>query len=213
VIFKACHQNNNLLQALLGNIQLGMLEAGDKPAVISRLNHIAQVLDKLDRTNGELMLFGKSIKEPLESIVLNELIRTCLQPYNSMISSLNIRCIFDPRTPPVSVRTRRSALTQILDNVIINAVQALSEIIKEDKTLHIRLEKLDDLSRISVSDNGCGMDSDALANIYQKGFTTKKTGAGIGMFLARKFCEDIGAAIDVHSNVNHGTTVSIDINH
>ena len=62
---------------------------------------------------------------------------------------------------------------------------------------------------VEVADTGVGMDEDALARIFEPYFSTKATGTGLGLTIAKRNVELNGGTIDVRSERGRGTTVTI----
>ena len=62
---------------------------------------------------------------------------------------------------------------------------------------------------VRITDDGPGIPEDVLAQIYERDFTTKGTGSGIGLYVARALVEMHAGRIDVVSRVGHGTEVAV----
>ena len=62
---------------------------------------------------------------------------------------------------------------------------------------------------IEVEDTGVGMDEEALARVFEPYFSTKTTGTGLGLPIARRNIELNGGTIDVESEKGRGTLVTI----
>jgi signal transduction histidine kinase len=115
-----------------------------------------------------------------------------------------IRTIIETRA---MITADESQIEQVLINLIKNAIES----VPENKTPEIQLlisEQAHEL-RISVSDNGIGMNDEVLANIYVPYFTTKKEGQGIGMSLCRQFVLANKGKIYIASTPEQGTTVQL----
>jgi signal transduction histidine kinase len=67
----------------------------------------------------------------------------------------------------------------------------------------------DDDVRIRVSDTGGGMDPDALARAFEPYFSTKASGTGLGLPIAKRNVELSGGTITIHSERGRGTTVEL----
>jgi signal transduction histidine kinase len=65
--------------------------------------------------------------------------------------------------------------------------------------------------RLTVADSGSGMDPDALRRIFEPYFSTKATGTGLGLTIAKRNVELNGGQIYVDSSPGKGTTVTIDL--
>ena len=69
----------------------------------------------------------------------------------------------------------------------------------------------DDRVRISISDTGAGMDADALARAFEPYFSTKASGTGLGLPIAKRNVELSGGTIAMTSQFGNGTTVEISL--
>jgi signal transduction histidine kinase len=65
--------------------------------------------------------------------------------------------------------------------------------------------------RLSVADTGTGMDAEALRRIFEPYFSTKTTGTGLGLTIAKRNVELNGGRILVESAPGKGTTVTIEL--
>ena len=65
--------------------------------------------------------------------------------------------------------------------------------------------------KIEVIDNGCGIGADTIGKVFDEHFTTKTLGrgSGLGLALCRALIHEGGGCIDLTSNVDEGTTVSL----
>ena len=62
---------------------------------------------------------------------------------------------------------------------------------------------------VEISDTGVGMDQEALNRIFEPYFSTKATGTGLGLTIAKRNVELNGGTIDVRSDRGAGTTVTL----
>jgi two-component system sensor histidine kinase HydH len=65
--------------------------------------------------------------------------------------------------------------------------------------------------RITVADRGEGIAADALAHIFDPYFTTRRTGSGLGLPIARNIIEGLGGTIAVTSRLGQGTHIHIEL--
>ncbi len=113
-------------------------------------------------------------------------------------------------SPPILVRASVSQLTQVLYNILLNAVQAMPS----GGVLSLRAEAGPDRCRLTVGDTGPGIDPQVLPRIFEPFFTTKdrpensgeSTGMGLGLALARSVMESLGGGIAVESRPGRGAT-------
>lgn len=99
-------------------------------------------------------------------------------------------------------------IEQVLINMIINSIQALQG--KSDKTITLS-SNMNDKGRvvIKIHDNGTGIPPEVQEKIFIPFFSTKSSGSGIGLSLARQILRAHGGNIRVQSKPNEGTTFSL----
>ncbi|MDA0194470.1 MAG: ATP-binding protein [Bacteroidetes bacterium] len=107
----------------------------------------------------------------------------------------------------VSINADQEQLTQVMINIVKNALDALIEI----KNGEIRLKAIDNEEQvvISVQDNGIGMDDVIKDQIFVPFYTTKKQGTGIGLSLSHHIMRMHGGRLEVESEPGKGTTFSL----
>ena len=102
-----------------------------------------------------------------------------------------------------------SALQQVLVNLAINALDAMTEC--KAPRLVIRLRRRHRRNVIEVEDNGTGIAPEHLNRIFEPFFTTKPVGkgTGLGLSISYRLVEKYGGTLDVHSDMGRGTTFTI----
>ncbi|MDA0193736.1 MAG: ATP-binding protein [Bacteroidetes bacterium] len=118
---------------------------------------------------------------------------------------IRITCDFEDN---LHIRVDKEQIEQVLINIIKNAIQALAENeeLQKAKSIIIKAgyhEKAGIF--ISITDNGPGIDPEALKKIFIPFFTTKKGGSGIGLSLSKQIMRKHNGNITVNSKVNEGT--------
>ncbi len=107
-------------------------------------------------------------------------------------------------SPNLIIRADAGQIEMVLINLLKNAVESLDKTAKPA----IRLEAEADGPRvvICVSDNGPGIEPEALAQIFIPFYTTKKTGSGIGLSLSRQIMQLHGGQLTAESEPGRGST-------
>jgi nitrogen fixation/metabolism regulation signal transduction histidine kinase len=104
-----------------------------------------------------------------------------------------------------TVTIDRTLFARALTNIIENALYAMPG----SGRLTIAVHPAPDQVVVEVSDTGVGMDEEAVARMFQPYFSTKATGTGLGLTIAKRNVELIGGTIEVRSQRGVGTTVTI----
>lgn len=101
---------------------------------------------------------------------------------------------------------------QILNNLIVNAQNALIESASPRKILKLTTKFDNDLIKICIKDNGIGIPPENLQKIFESGFTTRQSGHGIGLYSAASAAQELGGQITVHSEgLNRGSEFTLSI--
>jgi C4-dicarboxylate-specific signal transduction histidine kinase len=115
-------------------------------------------------------------------------------------SSLRIEQSAD-REPPHLVYADRSAVVQILINLLANARAALAAASPVEPLLRIHMGTPSDTHlSVAIIDNGVGIQADQLVSIFSYGFTTKSGGHGFGLHNAANTARLLGGALRVRSD-------------
>jgi two-component system NtrC family sensor kinase len=101
----------------------------------------------------------------------------------------------------------RTALGQVLLNVLLNAIQA----VPDQGTVTVRTEAQPGAVHVVVEDTGVGIAPEHISRIFEKGFSTKpqETGSGLGLSISRELVERHGGRIELESEPGRGTRVTI----
>jgi signal transduction histidine kinase len=110
-----------------------------------------------------------------------------------------------PRVPGDKVQCQ-----QVLLNLIINAIEAMSEIGQRRRELTI-VSATDgpDAVRVEVRDTGTGLDPERAAQLFEPFYTTKAGGLGIGLSISRSIVEAHGGRLTAGANAPHGAVFCI----
>ena len=107
----------------------------------------------------------------------------------------------------VRVRAARDALKQALINLSVNALEAMPQ----GGDLELRLDHVDSPAVLSVADSGPGIPIEIRDKIFGMHFTTKGSGTGIGLYVARNVAESNGGNIRMDSEPGRGARFEIDL--
>jgi len=95
-----------------------------------------------------------------------------------------------------SIQGDRIQLQQVILNLMVNAIQAMSGLTKGIRELHIGTESAEeDGVRIGVRDTGPGLSAENLQRLFEPFYTTKPNGMGMGLSICRSIIEDHGGRL------------------
>jgi signal transduction histidine kinase len=153
---------------------------------------------------GEFSSFASSpTARPVEAAV-DELVTEVVEPYRPGLAG-KVQFLVDVPADLPRLWVDRPLLGRALTNVIDNALHAMPK----GGTLSVRAAIAAGFIDLRVSDTGVGMDEAAVARIFEPYFSTKATGTGLGLTIAKRNVELNGGTIAVASVPGRGTTVTI----
>ena len=174
------------------------------PVLDQAVNTILAQVKLLRQIASEFSSFASSPTVQRAPVDIGELLREIVDPYRSALAG-QMQFVVDVVNDLPSVYVDRTLVTRSLTNIIENALHAMGT----RGTLTIAVGRDEDEVRIRVSDTGAGMDSDALARAFEPYFSTKASGTGLGLPIAKRNVELSGGTIAIQSERGRGTTVEI----
>jgi signal transduction histidine kinase len=136
---------------------------------------------------------------------LHELIDEVVDPYRTgLVGRVTIDIDVPETLPPIMVD--KAVLARALINIIENALHAMPA----GGVLHVEALLADEGQiRLDIRDTGVGMDAGSLDRIFEPYFSTRGSGTGLGLTIAKRNVELNGGTIEVASARGKGTTVTI----
>jgi signal transduction histidine kinase len=128
---------------------------------------------------------------------------------NRDIEKKNIVCEteFEENLPEIFVN--KNQIMEMFLNLVINAVEAM----EADDTLTLRASRYDQdgsrMIKLEVADTGCGIDEKDQAIIFDRYYTKKETGTGLGLAVVERIVSAHGGRIEVKSRKGIGTTFTV----
>ena len=215
------HDFNNLIQVILGYVELMLLEMEPGAPHYKNLGEIKRAGERAALLTRQLLAFSRKQVLQLTSLNVNHVVKELLQMLKRLISE-HIELIFLPCKFPENVRADRSQLEQVLMNLCVNARDAMptgGQLLietynQEADEVFIQENTWARPGRylcISVSDTGCGMSKETLSKIFDPFFTTKEKhkGTGLGLAMVYGIIRQHQGMVDVYSQVGKGTCFKI----
>ncbi|WMJ70504.1 ATP-binding protein [Stenotrophomonas sp. 24(2023)] len=198
------HDLRNILQPLL--IMPDLLKARTDDA---QLHHLADVIAECGRRGHEMaesmLSFVRGSRKPSERIRIADLFGAVALLLRSNLPQAVILQV-EVADEALAVEANYTELQQVLLNLALNAIQAMPEggrlCLEACQDTGVAGE---DALRISVIDEGTGMDADTLSHLFNPFFTTKANGTGLGLISCKRIVEGVGGSIQVHSRLGQGT--------
>ncbi|MEQ8190394.1 MAG: PAS domain S-box protein [Candidatus Eremiobacterota bacterium] len=215
------HDFNNILGIILSCVELSLDQVTCKDPVFDNLVRVRNAVERSANLVRQLLAFAR--KQIITPVVLNlnDTVEDMLKMLRRLIGE-DIDLIWKPSSGLKQVMVDPSQIDQILANLLVNARDAIDGVGRVTVgTGNAVFDEVycsehpgfmpGDYVRLSVSDNGCGMDSATLANIFEPFFTTKRSGKGTGLGLATVYgiVRQNNGFITVYSEPSLGSTFNI----
>ena len=212
------HDFNNLLMAIQGNVSIILFNQGLDDGERERIKNIEKYVQKGAHLTKQLLGYARGGKYEEKSTDLNDLIRNGVAMFTQARKEITIHMELQEHIWMVSVD--RGQIDQVLLNLYINASQAMpegGEIVVHTENLFLSRDstRASDLEsgsyvRVSVVDEGMGMEDDVRKKIFDPFFTTRTVGEGTGLGLASAYgiIRNHGGVIKAESEAGMWTVIS-----
>lgn len=215
------HDFNNMLGVILGHTEMAMENLDPSDPLYEDLDEIHLAADRSAELTRHLLAFAR--KQTVVPVVLdlNNTVSGMLKMLRRLIGE-DITLAWHPKLDLWPIKVDPSQIDQIMANLCVNARDAISDVGKitldtgnrsfDDEFCSMNPDfQVGDYVRLSVSDSGCGIDSDTLTHIFEPFFTTKNLGQGTGLGLSTVYgcVSQSNGFIHVYSELGRGTTFNI----
>lgn len=188
------HDFNNILAA--GMMHLGLLEMNQSLDAKTRaaLKDLDRGMQRAATLTRQLLMFSRRSHLSVQPLDLDEVVANLLKMLGRIIGE-NIELRFQPRGRLPAVEADAGMLEQVVLNLVVNARDAMPlggaitidiearDFASADPAAHPE-RRAGRFVRLSVADNGTGIDAETLKHIFEPFFTTKEVGKGSGLGLA-----------------------------
>ena len=197
------HELNEPLGNVLGFAEL-VLQSEDLPDNLRRdVDKISAASLHAREVVKKLLIFGRQIPTKKTPLDLNQVVEEGLYFLESRCAKegIKLKRVLASRLPPVAADA--SQLTQVLVNLVVNAIHATSA----GGTITITTRADDDCVYLAVEDTGTGMTEEVQRQVFLPFFTTKdiNEGTGLGLSVVHGIVKAHGGSIGVQSEVGKGS--------
>lgn len=142
---------------------------------------------------------------------LNELVQTALLllHFDPRMAGVRIQTELDPQLPALTGIS--DSLLQLVVNLLVNAADAVCALPADRPLIEVSTGADPAGVRLTIADNGCGMDPDTLRRAFEPMFTTKPAGrgTGLGLPLVRAIAGQHGGDVVIESAPGRGTRAHV----
>jgi signal transduction histidine kinase len=170
------------------------------------LHPVVEEVDRLSSLLTNLLTFQKTRQPALADRPVAPVLEQCLGLVRRQAEVKNVSIRAENFGPEVEARFDPEQLTQVLMNLLLNAVEAAGK----DGTVQIRVAKRDATIGIEVRDSGPGLSDEQKEHLFEAFYTTKDGGTGLGLAVSRELATGMGGTLHYRDN-GPGATFEIEL--
>jgi len=213
------HEFNNILGIIIGYSDLAKMELGDDHCIARHLEEVLKASQRAKEIVQQILTFTRQQKDQRELMLLHPIVADAVKLLRTTLPE-KVEIVTDIAPGASAILGNPTQIHQVLINLCTNAWHAMKDgaglirmtqrTVTLDETasaLHPALHA-GPYVRLSIEDNGTGMDTATLARIFEPFFTTKGPGKGTGLGLAvvHGIVQAHDGAVVVQSQPGQGTT-------
>lgn len=205
------HDFNNLLTGVLGNISIARIHVPAGGNVQQNLSKAEKACLRARDLTRQLLTFSKGGAPVRKATSIADILKESAE---FSLRGSNVRCEFDLPDDLPTVEIDEGQIAQVLNNLIINADQAMPDggILRLGAGT-VEIGRGDPLPlkpgrylRVTVSDTGIGIPKEALPRIFDPFYTTKEKGSGLGLTTVYSVARNHEGLVTVDSEPGGGAT-------
>jgi signal transduction histidine kinase len=207
------HEINQPLGSILTNAETADQMLRSPTPDIGELREIVKDILHDDRRATEVIRRTRSLlkKAPFEPKMsdLNEVARETVNLLSPVISGRQFELTSFLALVELPIFGDPIQLQQVVINLVVNAMDAVTDKPSEQRTISIRTSRVEKFSELSVSDSGPGIPEDKINEVFDPFFTSKAEGMGMGLSIARTIVEAHNGRIWAENRDHGGATFKI----
>jgi len=163
---------------------------GELLHIVSHIQEILNIQRQLVRNHG-----ASHERKPVNIV---DLLDNCRSMLLASIEKKGIKLSVSIKPGNHTIKGDHTKLMQVILNVMKNSLEAI-DTESEIKHMSVTLESTETHLELKVVDNGHGFDKETSQKFFQRGFTTKKSGTGLGLYNCRSIVESHAGTFDITS--------------
>lgn len=206
------HDFNNILAAIIANLQLATIKLKKRQDISKYLENTIETTYKASSLTKQLLTFAKGGGPVKKMVSLSKLVR---ETVNFALCGSKIKAVFRLPENLWPVDADEGQITQVINNLIINAEQAMPDggiiNINGENVTYDANSKYEPgrYVKLTVTDHGEGVPQEIVDKIFDPFFTTKKLGSGLGLSTSYSIIKKHNGYLELESSSETGATFSI----
>ena len=209
LVASIAHEVNQPLAAILANGEAGLRwlnrNEPDLDEVRNAVSRITQDASRAGKMIENLRALAKKSEPQFARLDINDAIQEILALTRTELVQHEVALRTDLSARDRMVFGDRVLLQQVVLNLILNSIEAMSAVVDRPKVLTISSERVEPSGvLVAVKDTGRGIDSKAADRIFESFFTTKPNGMGMGLSICRSIIDAHGERFWASPNMPYG---------
>jgi len=203
---ETAHQLGTPVSALIGWLEY---LKNKKTTIDEVLPEIESDIDRLQQVSRRFSKMGSS--PDIESFNLSNRVNNILDYLEKRMPSLGRKVeLINNIDTDIKINANGTLISWAIENLIRNGIDSINN---DNGIITIDMNDSTASIKILVSDNGCGILKKDWKNVFRPGFSTKKSGWGLGLSLCHRIVNDVhqGKIYVLESKIDEGTTFEITI--
>ncbi len=198
------HEMKSPIALIKANLELMKLTTDNQ--FEENLDMIVRELEHLENMSKNLIEILKN-KDDKEKLFIMDIVERILDKY--IQSHKNIEFNLVCKDEDISMMGSAFAMETLINNLIKNAIEAIYQRGEEDGYVNVYIVQEYDKVSIEVVDNGIGLCVLDREQVFDKFYTTKKQGSGIGLSIVKYILKEYDGYVSLDNNVYGGCTASV----
>jgi two-component system sensor kinase FixL len=204
------HELKQPLAAILSNAQAAERMLRRSPLNVEELTEVVKDIIDDDSRAADIIVHLRSLfrndGKHWDVCNINKIVQDAIKVLNRFQDQGQTRIAFKFDSEPLNVRGNRIQLQQVILNLVINAIESMSESNSAGQSVTIETHKNGNAVKVSVEDWGTGVPEEIQSRIFDPSFTTKTQGLGLGLSICRSIMSAHGGWIELLSAKDRGAT-------
>ncbi|MFH1231162.1 MAG: PAS domain S-box protein [Planctomycetota bacterium] len=215
------HDFNNILTVIQGYTEMALMDMAKNDPLFNHMENILQASQRAADLIRQLLIFGRKHHIKFSDLDINRTIIDLLKMLTRLIGE-NITITTDLASDSWGIKADNSNIEQVIMNLVVNArdampkggevtIQTENVVIDEDYCRTNTEATPGQFVRLSITDNGIGMDKETMKRLFEPFFSTKEIGkgGGLGLSVVYGIVKQHQGWINVYSELAHGTIFTI----
>jgi len=207
------HELNQPLGSILVNTETAALMLDSTSLDVTELKEILSDIKRDNLRAGEVIRRLRSLlkRMPFEvkEVDLNDAVAETTDLLSGFLHSREVSVVSTLAPGTLPVRGDRIQLQQVVLNLVVNAADAMAHLDTSQRKIIVRTAQNGDSAEIEIVDNGPGIPFEKLSEVFEPFYTTKSSGMGMGLSIARTIIEAHDGEISVRNQAVHGACFQI----